>query len=96
VVPKGNSSFAVMRGTPRLHAAKLFVNWAVSREGQVALAYAGQILPQHKALQIPELMPYPKEVLGRKMAPVSVKTLPLNPPIAQKFHDLWMGAGGGG
>jgi ABC-type Fe3+ transport system substrate-binding protein len=95
VVPKGNSSFAVMRGTPRLNAAKLFVNWAVSREGQVALAYAGQILPQHKALQIRELMPYPKEVIGRTIAPVSVKTLALNPPIAQKFHDLWLNAGGG-
>jgi len=52
-------------------------------------------LPQHKALQIPELMPYPQEVIGRKVAAAGVKVLPLNPPIAQKFHDLWLSAGGG-
>jgi iron(III) transport system substrate-binding protein len=94
VVAKGNSSFGVVAGSPRIHAAKIFVNWAVSKEGQVALARAGQILPQHKGLQIAELLPYPKEVLGKKVAPADHAARARNPAIAQKFNDLWLSAGG--
>ena len=94
LVAKGNSSFGVLAASPRLHAAKLFVNWAISKEGQLALVRAGQILPQHKALQIREVMPYPDEVLGKKMAGTTAKVRVLSPKYAEKWHELWTGGGG--
>jgi len=94
IVPKGNVAIAIVAGTPRLDAAKLFVNWILSKEGQVALARAGQIIPAHKGLQVAELLPYPKEVLGKTLAPIDARVREVGPAIAEKWHELWMSAGG--
>ena len=96
IVPKGNTSIAIVAGSPRTNAAKLFVNWILSKEGQIALSYAGQIIPSHKDLQIAQLLPYASEVLGKTMAPVDDRVRPKTPEIVAKFHKLWTSQGGGG
>jgi iron(III) transport system substrate-binding protein len=89
IVAQRQSSFVIIAGTPRLDAAKIFVNWALSKEGQIALSHAGQIIPSHKDLQIPELLPYPKEVLGKRTANADDRVSDKTPAIIAHFNEYW-------
>lgn len=89
IVPKGNTSFAIVRGTQRPNAARVFVNWALSKEGQITLAWAGQFIPTHKDLQIAEMLPYPREVLGKRIAHTDAAVQAKFPWIAAEFGKYW-------
>ncbi len=59
---------AVLKGSPNTHAAKLFLNWLLSLEGQLFQYRHTGSRPIHKALQTETFMPFPKETLGKTMA----------------------------
>jgi iron(III) transport system substrate-binding protein len=63
------SSMAVMRGSPNQYAAMIFVNWAISKEGQL-LSFAGSgQAPTHKAfLERPEFEYFPDTIHGKEIA----------------------------
>ncbi len=67
-VPHAVSRVAVFKGSPHEAAAKVWANWLLSREGQIAQAAAEGTPPSHKDLQLPELIPFSDKVLGRKAA----------------------------
>jgi iron(III) transport system substrate-binding protein len=94
-VPRGSASMVILAGTPRLNAAKLFVNWALSKEGQLALYNGGRSIPAHKDLQIAQVLPYPNAVLDRKLAAQDARVRRKTPELAAKWHELWVKGGGG-
>ena len=95
-VPVYMSWIGILKGNPHMNAAKLFVNWLFSKEGQLAVGWADDAIPAHKGLQRKELMSYPDEVLGKPVAPLSQTVLDLMPEIAAKWHEAWTRAGGPG
>jgi ABC-type Fe3+ transport system substrate-binding protein len=58
----------MIKGNPHPYASKLWVNWFLSKEGQIAQYYADFATPVHKDLQTPEFLPFPDEIRGRKIA----------------------------
>jgi hypothetical protein len=74
----------------------LFANWLLSKEGQLAVAWADDAIPAHKELQRKELMSYPDEVLGKPTAPLSQAVLDKMPDIAAKWNAAWTRVGGPG
>jgi ABC-type Fe3+ transport system substrate-binding protein len=67
-VPVAVSPMAVLRGSPAEDAAKVFVNWAISKEGQIlSFAVSGQA-PTHKELQRKEFAYFPEEFEGKAQA----------------------------
>jgi len=55
----------MLEKSPRKNAARLFVNWLLSREGQL-LQYAETFaVPVQKALQSPDFLPFADTIVGK-------------------------------
>jgi iron(III) transport system substrate-binding protein len=68
IVPVSISSVGVLAGNPHLNASKLFMNWFLSKEGQLAQYAADGAPPVHKALMGRGFMAYPEAIKGKKIA----------------------------
>jgi ABC-type Fe3+ transport system substrate-binding protein len=67
-VPVTASTLGVLKGNPDINASRLFVNWLLSREGQISQYVAEGSPPVHVALQKLGFMPFPEEVAGKRVA----------------------------
>jgi ABC-type Fe3+ transport system substrate-binding protein len=67
-VPSAISEMAILKGTPNIDAARLFANWLLSKEGQIAQFYADHATPIHKDLQTKEFLTFPDELAGKQLA----------------------------
>ena len=89
-VPLSISEMSMIKNNPHLYASKLWVNWFLSKEGQLA-QYASDLAPPvHKDLQTKEFLPFPDEVKGRKIAfrdPVELERD--LPKLFEFWNPLW-------
>ncbi len=89
-VPLSISEMSMIKNNPHLFASKLWVNWFLSKEGQLA-QYASDLAPPvHKDLQTKEFLPFPDEVKGRKIAfrdPVELERD--LPKLFEFWNPLW-------
>jgi ABC-type Fe3+ transport system substrate-binding protein len=84
---------AILRGSPGLHAAKIFVNWLLSKEGQIAQFVATQSVPIHKGLQRPEFVPLADKVLGKPTFFRDTKAQrEIGPRMTELWNSLWLGS----
>lgn len=67
-VPLAISEMGIMKGSPHIHAAKLFANWFLSKEGQIAQFAANNAPPVHKDLKTKEFLVFPDQILGKEIA----------------------------
>ncbi len=73
----GGGSISLIKGGPNPHAAKVFVNWFLSRKGQIALQSSndlyGQLPPNSRRIDIPKDMLAPEERVkeGKKYFDIS-------------------------
>jgi iron(III) transport system substrate-binding protein len=67
-VPLAISEMGILRGSPHIHAAKLFANWFLSKEGQIAQFASNNAPPVHRDLQTKNFLVFPNEILGKKIA----------------------------
>jgi iron(III) transport system substrate-binding protein len=67
-VPSAIGEIAVIKGSPNIDAARIFANWLLSKEGQIAQFRWEQAVPIHKDLQLPVFQKFPEETLGKKIA----------------------------
>jgi len=67
LVPLELSRLAVFRGSPGMNGAKLYVNWLLSKEGQIAQLAVFGTPPVHKDLQRPEFHTFPDEIAGKEI-----------------------------
>ena len=66
-VPLAPSQIGIMNGNPHPNAARLWANWMLSREAQLAQFVADGSPPSHKALQTREFIIYADQVVGRHL-----------------------------
>jgi iron(III) transport system substrate-binding protein len=88
-VPVTVSSLVVMKGTTRPYSVKLFLNWFLSKEGQVAQFYAASASPVHAELQDKGLVSYAGTIKGKKTAVRTPESLIREFP---KVHKVWTAA----
>jgi iron(III) transport system substrate-binding protein len=67
-VPVAVSEMGLMKGSPNIDAARLFGNWLLSKEGQIAQFEQDHSPPIHKDLQLAKFVLFPDEVMGKKTA----------------------------
>jgi hypothetical protein len=73
----GGGSMSLIRGAPHPNAAKVFVNWFLSRRGQIALQkhndLYGEDPPNSRRIDIPKdmLVPVNRMMQGKKYLDVS-------------------------
>ena len=81
-VPLAPSQLGIMKGNPHPNAARLWTNWMLSREAQLAQFVADAAPPSHKALQRKEFLAYPDEVVGRRLVEA-------DPQYTREVYNMW-------
>jgi iron(III) transport system substrate-binding protein len=64
-VPITVSQIAMLEKSPHKNGARLFINWIVSREGQIVQYADTFAVPVHKALQTKNFLPFARTILGK-------------------------------
>ena len=83
LVPLSFSSVAVFRTSPGTWGGRIFVNWLISREGQLSQLAVFGTPPVHKDLQSPDFHIFPDEIRGREFISFDEQA------ETGKFQALW-------
>lgn len=67
-IPMAVSQMGILKGNPHPNAARIWVNWLLSKEGQIAQFRSDFATPVHRELQLPVFLAYPELLAGRKIA----------------------------
>ena len=67
-VPITLSQIVMLEKAPRKNGARVFINWLLSREGQLLQYATSGSVPIHKALQKPRFIPFADTILGKPTA----------------------------
>lgn len=92
-VPRTLRHMSILKGTPNLHAARIFVNWLLSKEGQIAKIVAKNALPVHKDLMRPELIPWADQVIGKSISWPPKDRREVELKSGKLWNDLWLRGG---
>jgi iron(III) transport system substrate-binding protein len=82
----------ILRNSPRINGAKIFLNWFISREGQIAQYWADESAPVREELRSKEFLAYPDAVVGKKMATPGDEETKIK--LQKTWNDLWLNGGG--
>lgn len=88
-VPISTSQVVMLDKSPRKNAARVFINWLLSREGQLLQYTETFAVPVHKALQSPDFLPFAETIVG-KPSVVRDESV-LNDDLQQLVQDTWNG-----
>jgi iron(III) transport system substrate-binding protein len=86
IVPMAPTQISILRGSPAANGAKIFLNWYLSKEGQIGLHAATGGVPPHKDLQGPQFLNYPEEVANPDKK-VSVDNLDMT--TLDELQKIW-------
>lgn len=94
-VPQYFTAIGIFKNSPRVNTAKLFVNWLLSREGQLVQYAVIGSAPIHKELQDPRYFAYGEELKGKKVALRTIDLL-INelPKVYKAWRPAWSQYGG--
>lgn len=84
----------ILAKSPNMNAAKLYVNWHISKEGQIANYQYGLQVPVHRELASKEFLPFPEEVLGKKQFYRTDEVIDVQRKYIRRWIQAWQGAGG--
>jgi iron(III) transport system substrate-binding protein len=93
-VPVTAAWIGILKGNPHPNASLIYVNWALSKEGQLADNWADNFIPSHQGLQSKEFLPFPEDVLGKPIAALTPAVLREMPKIIKVWHEYWVKSGG--
>ena len=86
IVPSGPAQLGLLRGGQAADNAKIFLNWFLSKEGQLAMhAVVGEV-PVHKDFQTAEFVPYPEQVFDKSK---KIVVDDLNMKTLDEIQKLW-------
>ena len=94
-VPTAVSEMGILKGATNLNAARLFVNWFLSKEGQIAQYVSDFAPPVHKGLQRKEFVPFAEEIVGKEAGfrDPGIE-LEIQPKLLEFWDGLWLKGGG--
>jgi iron(III) transport system substrate-binding protein len=93
-IPASAGYVGIFKNSPRVAAAKLFINWYLSKEGQVAAYHHARAIPVHKEFRtVKDFLPYPDEIVGKKTVLRDEKVLETAPQVAEMFRKTFEASG---
>ena len=82
IVPSSPEWIGILRGSPAQNGAKIFLNWFLSKEGQLGIHVATGSASPHKDFQRPEFLNFPDQILDPS------KRIVIDPFDPQAYSDL--------
>ncbi len=91
-VPVIVTDAAILKGSPNLNAARILMNWILSKEGQLAQFASTYAVPVHKDLIRPEFIPFAdRNFLKKDMSYMSADLeQDVMPELNRLWRDLWL------
>jgi len=83
-VPLGFTEMAIIKGNPRPYQSKIFMNWALSREAQLASFYTGRARPGNKHL-FADFTEYPDVTKGKPFIPKTAEIIELTRQLLEPW-----------
>ncbi|MGY9006183.1 MAG: ABC transporter substrate-binding protein [Alphaproteobacteria bacterium] len=94
-VPLSISEMVVMRGSKHKNSALMFINWFLSKEGQISQFASNLAPPVHRDLQTKEFLTFPDQIIGKKIAFRDPEVLESDLPKLLRIWDpLWFSGRG--
>ena len=94
-VPVSVEDIVILKGAPNVNAAKVFINWTLSKEGQIARYLSFTDPPVRRDLQRPEFIPFVEQIRGKEESFRDPELLVDTLPAVQAFwNSLWLRGGG--
>jgi ABC-type Fe3+ transport system substrate-binding protein len=92
-VPITLSEIVLLEKSPHKNASRLFINWLLSREGQLMQYTEAYAVPVHKALQLPNFVPFADTILGKPVSlrDESMMTGGLQDKMLDRWNGYWAG-----
>jgi iron(III) transport system substrate-binding protein len=82
----------IMRESPRINGARIFLNWFISREGQIAQYWADKSVPVREELRRKEFLYFPEAVVNKKVGkPGRSET---KKKMLKLWNESWLKGGG--
>jgi iron(III) transport system substrate-binding protein len=92
-IPASAGYIGIFRGSPHVNAAKLFINWYLSKEGQVAAFHYARQVPVNIELKRKEFLPFPEEIEGKKIVLRTESILAQADHVGEIWEKIWESAG---
>lgn len=86
-IPITVSQIAMLEQSPHKNGARLFINWLLSREGQIVQHAVNFSVPVHKDLQTPNFLLFADTIVGKQRLVRDDAILAAN--TSAKMHELW-------
>jgi len=83
-VPLGFTEIAIIKKNPRPYQSKLFLNWSLSRESQLAEYKASRARPGNRYL-FNDFTAYPEETKGKKLIPKTTQIIQLTKELIKPW-----------
>ena len=89
-VPAAITTIVIIKGNPHPYASKMFINWLVSKEGQISQFIADDNPPAHKDLQTRDFVRLADEIAGKRIAYANNEDTQW---VFDSWYPLWGKAG---
>ncbi|MDH3240678.1 MAG: extracellular solute-binding protein [Alphaproteobacteria bacterium] len=86
-VPITGSQIVMLEKAKNKNGARIFINWMLSREGQILQYAATASVPIHKALQQPRFIPFAETIIGKPS--VLRDDEQLNSDLHKRMAKVW-------
>jgi iron(III) transport system substrate-binding protein len=96
-VPITVSQIGMLEKSPHKNGARLFINWLLSREGQLVQFATTFAMPVHKALQTPDFLMFADTITGKPhvVRDDAMLTADTSTRMHEVWDVLWVGGAGG-
>jgi len=85
----------ILKGAPNINAAKIYLNWLLSKEGQIAQYASTNWTPAHRDLVRKEFLPFADQILGKEQSFTSPNVASeIMPQLFEFWNGLWLKRGG--
>ena len=93
-IPLAVSQIGILKGNPHINASRVWVNWFLSKEGQIGQFVGDKATPLHRDLQTPDFLAFPDVLKGRKIAARTPDDEKETEKLNALWTDYWVKAGG--
>jgi iron(III) transport system substrate-binding protein len=93
-VPFVLTEMGLMKNSPHKNGAKIYANWFISREGQLAQFWANGSTPAREDMRGKQFLDFPEQVEGKKLVSFSADTGLTVRKVSEYWDKMWQSAGG--
>jgi iron(III) transport system substrate-binding protein len=93
-VPFVLTEMGLMKHSPRTNGAKIFMNWTIAKEGQIAQFWANRSSPSREDLHDRRFLDFPDAIGGKQMVTLPPDPAELTAKVAATWNHYWQKEGG--